>query len=407
MTPLGIDLGTTRSAVAMVDSGGRPMVLPNPLGEETTPSVVCFESRRSVLVGAAAQVAGQSTPDRMVALVKRDLDGNRSHCFDDVEYPPEAVCALILRTLVRGAVPGPWSGRSVPAVVTVPACFGPRQREVTRRSCLLAGVRPLALVSEAVAAALHYGNATGVGSGTALVYDLGGGVFDGTVLRLGRRIQVLATDGDPGLGGVDWDRRLMALLLEQFVARAAPDDDPAADEVFMAGLALTAERAKRALSGFPVHRVPIRYAGHSVTVTVSRDDFEAATRDLVDRALVLLRGLLGVAARAGVSDVDRCLLVGGASRMPMIAAALSAEFGWRPRLFEPDLGVAKGAALHAHRMTRLDAEQVTEADAAEPGAGGGGDARRGTQPVRVAEPVRAAGPSPGGGGPARNRVRRP
>ncbi|MBE1491926.1 Hsp70 family protein [Plantactinospora soyae] len=392
MRTLGIDLGTTFSVVATLDSAGRPMILPNPLGEEATPSVVCFESPGSVLVGSAAYNAGPAFPDRTVALIKRQMGTDRLLRFDGVEYTPEAVSALILRALVHGVLPGhrPESGRTVPAVVTVPAYFGIREREATQQACLLAGVRPLELVSEPVAAAVHYGFSDVAGIGTALVYDLGGGTFDGTVLSLGGRIQVAATDGDTELGGADWDRRLVSFLLEQFLARVEPADDPADDEVFMAELLLTAERVKRALSSTSVHRVPIRYGGRGVTVTVSRDDFEAASRDLVDRSLVVLRRLLDAAGRAGVAEIDHCLLVGGSSKMPMIAAALAAEFGWRPRLFDPDLAVAKGAALRAHQLTQLAVQDRPETGDREPGPrrtrpwtrGGGADGG-GSTPVRV------------------------
>ncbi|WP_326561237.1 Hsp70 family protein [Micromonospora sp. NBC_01796] len=384
---LGIDLGTTYSVVATLDSGGRPMILPNPLGEETTPSVVCFESPGSVLVGSAARNAGPAFPDRTVSLIKRQMGTDRLLCFDDVEYTPEAVSALILRALVSGVLPGHRSDRTVPAVVTVPAYFGIREREATQQACLLAGVDPLELVSEPVAAAVHYGFSETAGIGTAVVYDLGGGTFDGTVLTLGNEIQVAATDGDTELGGADWDGRLVSYLLDQFLAKATPDTDPADDEVFMAELLLTAERVKRALSNTSVYRLPLRYGGYSATVTVSRNDFEAASRDLVDRSLTVMRRLLDSAGRAGAPDIDHCLLVGGSSKMPMIATALAAEFGWRPRLFDPDLAVAKGAALRAHQLLPRGVDERP------PGPGqdrGDGDGRG---------PVRVDWRHPGGGVP--------
>ncbi|GAA4720021.1 Hsp70 family protein [Phytohabitans rumicis] len=389
MRTLGIDLGTTYSVVATLDEHGRPIVLRNPLGEETTASVVCFESATSILVGSAARNAAPAYPDRTVALIKRQMGTDRLLSFDGVEYTPEAVSALILRALVDGVLPGRQPDQPVRAVVTVPAYFGIREREATQQACLLAGIDTLELVSEPVAAAVHYGFSETVGLGTAVVFDLGGGTFDATVLTLGGRIQVVATDGDTELGGADWDRRLVSHMLDQFTAQVRPDTDPGDDEVFMSELELAAERAKRALSTTAVQRVPLWYAGRGATITISRADFEAATRDLVDSASQCLRRLLAAAGRAGVSEVDHCLLVGGSSRMPMIAATLADEFGWQPRLFDPDLAVAKGAALRAHQILRMPVSEKTWAPrprrAAE--APGGAD-------------ISARGPVPTLGGPA-------
>lgn len=356
MTALGIDLGTTYSVVATLDDRGRPTVLRNPLGEETTPSVVWFEQPGSVIVGSAARNACPAFPDRTVTLIKRWMGLDRTLMFDQVEYSPEAISALILRALVDGATPDREPTR---AVVTVPAYFGIREREATQQACQLAGFDPLELVSEPVAAAVHYGFSEAVGIGTAIVFDLGGGTFDATVLRLGGRIEVVATDGDTELGGADWDDRLLTYLLDQFLAQASPTDDPRDDGGFIAELALTAERLKRALSRASSHRVPIRYGGQSVTLTVRREDFEAASADLVGNTLVCLGRLLTAAGRAGVSDIDHCLLVGGSSKMPAIAAALSKHYGWNPRLFDPDLAVAKGAALRAHQLLRRPLSERT------------------------------------------------
>jgi len=371
MPTLGIDLGTTYSVVATLDEHGAPVVLRNPLGEATTASVVCFESPTSVLVGSAARNAAPVFPDRTVALIKRQMGTDRVLSFDGREYGPEAVSALILRALVDGAVPDRDPDEPVRAVVTVPAYFGVREREATAQACHLAGLETMELVSEPVAAAVHYGFGDVVGIGTAVVFDLGGGTFDATLLNMGGRIQVVATDGDTELGGADWDARLVTHLLDRFLAQVAGDVDPTDDEQFMAELSLAAERAKRALSATAEHRVPLRYGGSSATVTLTRADFEAATRDLVDTALSCLRRMLSAGGRAGASDVDHCLLVGGSSKMPMIAAALEREFGWRPRLFDPDLAVAKGAALRAHQLLRLPVHEKTWSQRPRQRSGGG------------------------------------
>jgi molecular chaperone DnaK (HSP70) len=347
---LGIDLGTTYSVVATVNERGVPVVLRNPLGDETTPSVVCFESATSVLVGKTARNAGPVYPDRTVSLIKRQMGSSRPRVFDGVEHTPESISALILRALVDGVAPDRGPGELVPAVITVPAYFGIREREATQAAAQLAGIDVLELVAEPVAAAIHYGFAEDVGIGTALVYDLGGGTFDTTVLILGGRIEVIATDGDVELGGADWDGRLAAHLLAQFVAQAAPTEDPADDDEFMADLMIVAERTKQALSTTVSQRVPLRWRGHNVTVSVTRAEFEAMTADLLERGVEIVRRLLATARAKGVDTIDRCLLVGGSSHMPTVAAVLDERFGWSARLYDPDLAVAKGAALRAHQL---------------------------------------------------------
>lgn len=356
--PYGIDLGTTNSVIATIDDRGMPVVLRNLLGAEITPSVVCFESPTSVLVGAAARDAAVALPDLTVSLIKRQMGTDRLLSFHGVEYSPESISALILRALVDGAVPGA-TGAAVPAVVTVPAYFGIREREATQEACLLAGIDVLELVTEPLAAAIHYGLSDVDGSGSVVVYDLGGGTFDATVLAFDGDARVVATDGDTELGGADWDRRLAAFLLDRFVELAAPASDPADDAGFMTELIHIAEAAKRALSSVTAHRVPLRGPGGSVTVTVTQQEFEAMTRDLVDSTLSCLHRLLGAADRIGVAPVRRCLLVGGSSRMPMIGAAVAAEFGWTVSLHDPDLAVAKGAALRALQLRPPDPTWVT------------------------------------------------
>jgi len=345
----GIDLGTTYSVVATVDAAGAPVVLRNPLGEESTPSVVCFESPSSVLVGAAAKDAAVALPELTVSLIKRQMGNDRLLSFHGVEYSPESISALILRALVDGAVPG-GAGAALPVVVTVPAYFGIREKEATQEACLLAGLDVLELVTEPLAAAIHYGLSGSNGGDSAVVYDLGGGTFDATFLAFDGGARVVATDGDTELGGADWDARLSAFLFERYVAMVAPTDDPADDPGFMTELNQHAEAAKRALSRVTTHRVTLRGAGGSATVTVTRPEFEEITRDLVDSTVTCLRRLLDTASRAGAAPPKRCVLVGGSSRMPMIAAAIAAEFGWTVRLHDPDLAVAKGAALRAHQL---------------------------------------------------------
>ena len=350
---LGIDLGTTRSVVATVEASGAPMVLPNRLGEVLTPSVVCFESATEVLVGSAARDREAERPDRVVSLIKRQMGTECLLSFDDIEHTPESISALILRALVAGALPGTHAGEPVRAVITVPAYFGIREREATQQAALLAGIEVLELISEPVAAARYYDHLDHLSCGAVLVYDLGGGTFDATVLVRSDQTRVVATDGDTELGGADWDRRLAAYLLSEFVAAtgADPSDDETYD-TFQAELHLLAERIKLDLSASRSRRVPVRWQDHTAMVEVTREQFEAMTADLLARTYGCLRRLLAAAAGKGVPTIDQVLLVGGSSRMPMVSAGLTEQFGWRPRLHDPDLSVAKGAALRAEELGR-------------------------------------------------------
>jgi molecular chaperone DnaK len=351
---LGIDLGTTYSVAARIGDDGRAEVLRNPSGAETMPSVVCFDASGSVLVGDSAKTAAIALPDRTVALVKRRMGTDSQFEFDGEPHTPESISALILRGLVESVL-APGTG-PVRAVVTVPAYFGLREREATAQACALAGIELLELVAEPVAASIHYGLETApdaVGSHTVLVYDLGGGTFDATVLEIGTTSRVLATGGDTELGGADWDRRLVEHLLERYRELAPPDVDPGDDDAFMAELLLAAEAAKRRLTVTDRQRIPMRYGGAggwSPTIEVTRSTLEELTHDLLERTFTRIRQVLQDAGKE-TSAIEHVLLVGGSSRMPSVAAGLAQAFGWRPRLLDPDFAVAKGAALRAARLT--------------------------------------------------------
>jgi molecular chaperone DnaK len=363
---LGIDLGTTYSVAATVDAAGRPMVLRTPAGAETVPSVVCFESADSVVVGDQARELAAVRPAHTVTLVKRLMGTDRLFEFHGVTHTPESISALILRAIVDGVLPD-RDGTPVPAVVTVPAYFGIREREATQQAGLLAGLRILELASEPVAAALHYGTSRGRAAGPTLVYDLGGGTFDVTVLRAAAGgTDVVAVDGDMDLGGADWDQRLLAHLLDRFVHQVGPADDPADDAAFMIELTQVAERIKRALTHTRSNEVVLRHGGASARVAVTRAEFATMTRDLTDRTGDCVRRIL---ATAGLTpgDIADCLLVGGSTRMPMIAESLRGEFGWSPRLHDPDLAVAKGAALRAGQLVETEGKWVTPGWATDPG----------------------------------------
>ena len=348
---IGIDLGTTYSAVATVGADGYPTALANSIGDLTTPSVVYFESASSVLVGVAARSAAVPDPDNGVELIKRQMGTEARPQFHGATHTPESVSSLILRSLVADTLQAAARDEPVRAVVTVPAHFGIREREATLQAARLAGIEVLELLAEPVAAALHYITSPRSGydhtrGGATLVYDLGGGTFDTTVLTVGPDgLRVVATDGDSRLGGADWDERITAYLLENFV-RAADDADAYDDEQFLRYVDDVAEQAKRALSTTTARDVVLRRGSVSTTVPFDRSVLARLGADLVDRTTTIARRVSVAAALR----VDEVILVGGASRMPAVAEAITTELGIRPRLVEPDLAVVYGAAIRAHQL---------------------------------------------------------
>ena len=349
----GIDLGTTYSVISYVDEFGKPAVVRNASsGRETMPSVVYFESAGNVVVGEQAKNLAVVYPDRVVQRVKRDMGRERNWEFDGTEYTPESISALVLKRLAEDAAEE--TGREVrDVVITVPAYFGMLEREATRQAGRIAGLNVIGIVPEPVAAAMQYDVTSSDGERTILVYDLGGGTFDTTVIHVAAdRIDVLCTDGDQELGGVDWDDRLRDHLLDEFVAQTHPAEDPTDDPQFMQDLREKVEDLKRQLSTVTTRSLPLRFGAATAAVEITRERFEEITRDLLDRTLSYTdRTLEKLGHKLGVPDpagrIDEVLLVGGASRMPAVAAALQARYGWKPRLHDPDLAVAKGAARFA------------------------------------------------------------
>ncbi|MGA5301110.1 Hsp70 family protein [Nucisporomicrobium flavum] len=351
----GIDLGTTYSVISYIDEYGKPAVIRNASsGKETLPSVVYFESAGNVVVGEQAKNLAVVYPDKVVQRVKRDMGRERNWDFDGTSYTPESISALILKRLAEDAAEE--TGKTVgDVVITVPAYFGMLEREATKQAGTIAGLNVVGIVPEPMAAAMQYEVSNSDSERIILVYDLGGGTFDTTVIRVSAdRIDVLCTDGDQELGGVDWDDRLVSYLVDEFVAKAAPADDPTDDRQFMQELREKAEDLKRQLSNVNSRTIPLRFGGDAATIEITRETFEQITRDLLDRTLSYTdRTLEKLTKKISVSGdpalrIDEVLLVGGSSRMPAVKAALEAKFpSWKPRLHDPDLAVAKGAARYA------------------------------------------------------------
>lgn len=352
MITLGIDLGTTFCVVAHFDGTASPQVIAAPDGRAITPSVLYFD-HGDVVVGTDALRLALAEPDRVVRGIKRHMGTRFALAFDANEYTPETASALILTALVDnaaitlGCAPGDFA-----AVVTVPAYFGVREREATAQAARLAGLRLLDLVAEPVAAAAFYGVGQSM-RGSVLVFDLGGGTFDTTVLRMsGDGPQVVVTDGDASLGGLDWNDRLTDVVMDKFAAVVDTDTAAAAadDPEFLEQIAATVEKTKIGLTNRDSIPITLEFDGSRYATQVTRAEFEDASAHLVSNCLTVADRALAAAASKGVGGLDRILLVGGATRMPMIRAALEQRFGVEVVLFEPDLAVAKGAALHAHSL---------------------------------------------------------
>lgn len=343
----GIDLGTTHSCVATVDPAGKAVIVRHSTDVDVIPSVVYFEAPGRVVVGAVAREAAVLAPHLVAQLTKR-LIGRQdvAGVYHGKTYSPEEIAALVLRELVRSAGENGHQVRDV--VITVPASFGIAQRTATRRAGEIAGLNVLDVLDEPVAAALHYQAVTAdKGVRHLLVCDLGGGTYDTSVIRLdGDDVRVVCTGGDRELGGADWDERIQAYLLSSFTEQQ-PRLDPSKDEVFLQDIANMAEQLKKDLSKVEARRQTMRFAGAAVRVDLTRTKLEELTSDLLDRVVTVTAGTVATAKGKGVTRFDDVVLVGGMSRMPAVAARLKDRLGLAGRCHEPDLAVAKGAALYA------------------------------------------------------------
>ena len=351
-TPVGIDLGTTNSAVACVEQSGRTAMIANAEGDILTPSVVLFEDTQ-VVVGKEARSAATVHPDQVAEWVKRDMGSPVYSRPIRGEYlPPEVIQACILRKLKTDVAAAVKSDAKV--VITVPAYFDEPRRKATADSGEMAGLTVLDIVNEPTAAALAFGEMEGfldpagkpLAEMNVLVYDLGGGTFDVTLLRLAPGdIRTLATDGDVQLGGHDWDGRLLDHVAESFKEAHGldPRDDPAA----LKRLYNSIIEAKHTLSARSRANIELDHSGQYHEVQVTREEFEDLTADLLERTCYTTRQVLA-AAGLDWSQVDRLLLVGGSTRMPMVAEKLIEMTGLEPdHTVNPDEAVARGAALYA------------------------------------------------------------
>lgn len=354
----GIDLGTTYSCIAYVDESGRAVVVNNAEGTNTTPSVVNFASPTQVVVGQVAKENAVIDPQNTVSLVKTLMGkSNFAINYNGEDLSPEYVSNFILRKVAGDA--GKLLDTEVKdVVITCPAYFGSEERAATKKAGEIAGLNVIEIISEPTAAALFYGCAKEQEEKTILVYDLGGGTFDVTVMRISSgKIEVICSDGNHQLGGKDWDTEVMKYLADQFCAETGFGGD--FDEYAQQDLRLKAEKAKQQLSSRPEVPVMLDAAGLRARVTLSLETFDEITQALLNESLEKTDAAIEVAKNKGYT-IDEILLVGGSTRMPQVTKALVARYGIEPKILEPDEAVAKGAAIYALGAYELKVEEWKE-----------------------------------------------
>ena len=352
---VGIDLGTTNSVVAVLE-GGEPTVIANAEGFRTTPSVVAFTKDGEVLVGETAKRQAVTNVDRTISSVKRHVGTDWNVAIDDKKYTPQEISARILAKLKRDAEQ--YLGEAVTdAVVTVPAYFNDAERQATKEAGEIAGLNVLRIINEPTAAALAYGLDKGKEDELILVFDLGGGTFDVSLLEVGKdddfsTIQVRSTAGDNRLGGDDWDQRIVDHLIKKF--KETTGVDVSKDKIAKQRLKEAAEQAKKELSSSMSASIQLPYLSltengpANLDETLTRAQFEKMTEDLLDRTKKPFQDVIREAG-VKVEDIAHVVLVGGSTRMPAVYELVKSETGGKDpnKGVNPDEVVAVGAALQA------------------------------------------------------------
>ncbi|MFD1953379.1 molecular chaperone DnaK [Paenibacillus thailandensis] len=350
---IGIDLGTTNSCVAVME-GGEAVVIPNPEGNRTTPSVVGFKKDGERIVGETAKRQAITNPDRTIISIKRHMGTNHKEVIDGKEYTPQEISAIILQKLKADAEA--YLGQPVTqAVITVPAYFNDSQRQATKDAGKIAGLEVLRIVNEPTAAALAYGLEKAEDQ-TILVYDLGGGTFDVSILELGDGFfEVKATSGDNHLGGDDFDQVIIDYLVAEF--KKEQGIDLSKDKAAVQRLKDAAEKAKKELSGVLTTTISLPFitmvdgVPQHLEVNLTRAKFEELSAPLVERTLGPTRQALSDAGLS-TSDIDKVVLVGGSTRIPAVQEAIKKLTGKEPHKgVNPDEVVALGAAVQAGVLT--------------------------------------------------------
>mgnify|MGYP000038400925 CR=1 FL=1 len=345
---IGIDLGTTNSCVAVME-GGEAVVIPNPEGARTTPSVVAFQKDGQRIVGQVAKRQAVANPDRTVISIKRHMGSDYKVDIDGKKYSPQEISAMILSKLKADAES--YLGSKVTdAVITCPAYFTDSQRQATKDAGKIAGLNVLRIINEPTAAALAYGLDKDANNHKVMIYDLGGGTFDVSILEIGDGVfEVLATNGNNMLGGDDFDKRVMDYLVDEFKAKEGIDLSK--DKMAMQRLKEAAEKAKIELSGMTTTNINLPFITATaegpkhLDVDLTRQKFDALTADLVEKTSEPMR-LAMKDAGLSYSDIDKVILVGGSTRIPAVVEKVKQITGKEPfKGINPDECVAIGAAI--------------------------------------------------------------
>lgn len=345
----GIDLGTTYSCIAYVDENNRPTIVPNAGGIRTTPSVVQFADGE-IVVGDEAKNSSAFYSQTTISLIKREM-GNNVYRFEHEgnAYTPEEISSFILRKLVKDAELD--TGIKIKdVVITCPAYFGDPERDATAKAGEIAGLNVLSVINEPTAAAIAYGINEQTDQ-TVLVYDLGGGTFDVTIIKIEKgNIIVVCTDGDHILGGKDWDKSLLSYFVEEWCRQNNSSEDPLDSLETLNDWYLEAEKAKKALTGRSKTEFNLIHDGQKARISLTREKFDELTENLLNQTIELTKLAKGEATKRNVTQLDKILLVGGSTRMPQVATRLEEEFGIKPEFSDPDESVAKGAAIYGFKL---------------------------------------------------------
>lgn len=361
----GIDLGTTYSCIAYIDENNKPVVVKNMEGELTTPSVVYFETKEDIIVGESAKESSKMYPDEVVQFIKRSMGKPNSNLkINGVDMSPPEISSYILKKIVGDAVENlKIEGKLADdedikdVVITCPAYFGINERTATQAAGELAGLNVIQIINEPTAAAITYGILDDSVEKTVLVYDLGGGTFDVTMIHIQPgEIKVVCTGGDHNLGGKDWDDKILLYLDDEFQRQTKKSESVLDDPETLQELVLATEKAKKLLTSKEKAPISINYKGERVRIELTRDKFDSLTNDLLERTIKLTDDMFKEAEKKGYgkNSVNEILLVGGSSKMPQVSKRVKEAFNIPTKMFDPDESVAKGAALFADRKNELN-----------------------------------------------------
>ena len=354
----GIDLGTTYSCIAHVDEFNKAVIIPNFDNNRVTPSVILFDDSSdattpSIIVGEEAKNSLAVSSDKVVSFVKRDMGKEWSFLHNGLTYRPEEISSFVLKKLAKDAE----AALGVPVidvVITCPAYFGINEREATRKAGEIAGLNVKAIINEPTAAAIAYGLDSEQDK-VVLVYDLGGGTFDITMIEIKpESIKVIVTGGDHNLGGKDWDDALIRYFAEYYKDETGYSDDILSDNETLGTLQLAAEKAKQSLTNRPKTSVAITHDGQRVKLELTKEKFEELTNNLFERTITLTHDMLNEARLKGYTRFDEIILVGGSTRMPQVKERVDKEFNTDSKTFDQDECVAKGAAIYGFKMAIND-----------------------------------------------------